>query len=129
MGSSTGCLLATRCRKLVLMKKFIASIFLTAATPAAAQQATYDSSIWISALCDKTNLVANDIASGIGAAPLLTADGILNFVDHDNQIKNTKGSYTLWANQEQALYAATITFPDGVTCVLSSGTDFEPFVK
>jgi len=129
MGSSTGCLLATRRRKLVLMKKFIASIFLTAAAPATAQQATYDSSMWISAPCDKTNLVANDITSGIGAAPLLTANGIVDFIDQDGQQQNTRGFYTLWANQEQALYATTITFPDGVTCVLSSGTDFEPFVK
>ena len=100
-----------------------------AATPVVAQQATYDSVMWISASCDETNLVAKDISSSLGASPLLTANGIVDFIDQEGQQQNIRGFYTLWANQDQELYATTITFSDGITCVLSSGTDFEPFVR
>jgi len=61
------------------------------------------------------------------AQPLFTGTGYINIITPEAEQQLFTGYYTVWTNQDTGFFVSTVTSEDGITCVLNSGTDFEPF--
>lgn len=62
--------------------------------------------------CAETSKVASKLMEDFQEVPLLR--GV-----------NKQGVVQIWANLETGSWTATIMLPNGMTCMLSAGTDFE----
>jgi hypothetical protein len=100
---------------------FCATLFLT--MPASAQLALITESE-----CAHWSVVGNYLTN-FDESPLALGDGFVYIVYEDKTVREERGVYSLWTNQETGTFTNTITFEDGITCILVSGSKFDPYVE
>ena len=76
--------------------------------------------------CYSTRAVAEQLNDLYGADPLLTGHGTVLTYASATELVLVEGYFTLWTNQDTGFFVTTLT-ADGLTCILITGTDFEPF--
>lgn len=98
-----------------------ATLFLT--TPALSQ------TIVIESECDRTEIMGSYLLGKHSEKPLALGTGFVYIIYGDGVVRPVEGMFTLWTNQESGTFTNTISFTDGITCLVMSGTDFEPYVE
>lgn len=110
------------------MKEYLTALLLTT-TPLVAQENIYKNQLWTSTPCGETTQVVEDMMFNLQLDPLVVGQGFIDFVDRNENTQITQGYYTMWTDQDTGIFATTITFSDGITCVLASGSNFEPYTQ
>lgn len=110
---------------------FTAAIILLAATvPVSAQQIQDRFHIISVQPCFETfEMVDEYIKYNTKQTRLFGAVGDFNAVTPNNQEVFLPGIVTVYADQDTGEFTMTKTFDDGVTCLITEGRFFQPYVK
>ena len=78
--------------------------------------------------CNSVQDVHNNSWERFKETPLFTGYATADIVLTDGTISQEFGAFTVYANQDTGTFAATMTFSDGVSCILTAGSNFEPYM-
>lgn len=77
--------------------------------------------------CEASNLVAQYLMQQYEEKPLAIGTALVYIVIADGSSVPTSGFWTIWTNQDSGSFTNTISFNDGITCILNTGIDFKPY--
>lgn len=77
--------------------------------------------------CSETETLFNNISKRYQETPLANGVGSIQYFNNQEQIESNAGIFTFWVNQDSGTFAVTLTFRDGVSCLLTEGIGFEPY--
>lgn len=92
-------------------------------TPAVAQTLVTENT------CEQTETVGAFLMTDYKEKPLALGTGLVYIIFGDGVTRPMRGMYSLWTNQNTGTFTNTISFSDGITCIIMSGSDFEPYVE
>lgn len=115
------------------MKNFIAAglISLAASNPLMAQdriQDRFHANVVI-ACEDDTAAFHNFIIENTEMLPLFTTVGVITIPQQDGSELSNPSLMILYTDQESGRFAITATFAKGVSCLLTEGGGFEPYIE
>jgi len=103
---------------------YTTALTLAACSPVAAEDAR---NLDITAPCNTAAYVFN-LMEEHKEQPFFTGTGTVQGSKHNNALGDLyPGGLQVWANLDEQTYSITIMFPDGMICLLSSGTNFKPY--
>jgi hypothetical protein len=115
------------------MKNLLAATTLTLAvgTSATAQVRVQDQFHAFTVMaCEEEQATLHDlITTSFDMQPLFTGVSIINMPRQGGSETNSLSMMIFYVNQETGQFAVTTTFQDGVTCLLTEGEGFAPYVE
>lgn len=77
--------------------------------------------------CIETEDAISNLSKNHQETPLATGVGTVQYFDNQQQIETNAGMFTFWVNQDAGTFTVTMSFQDGITCLLTEGNNFEPY--
>lgn len=115
-----------------MLNKFIAAgiMFLAAGTPAIAQGQIRDDFHALAAMScsEQTGFYHGIIEQNTDMSILFESFNVLHLISPDNKEIKDDARMLFYVDSNTGTFAITVTFLDGVTCLLTEGAGFEPYV-
>lgn len=116
-----------------MLNKFIAAgiTFLAASTPAIAQGQIRDNFHALAAMsCNKQPWFYHDlIEQNTDMTILFESFNVLHLISPKDEEIEDNARMFFYVDSNTGTFAVTVTFLDGVTCLLTEGAGFEPYVE
>lgn len=116
-----------------MLNKFIAAgiMFLAACVSANAQSQVRDNfhAVTVMSCSEQTGLYHGLIEQNTDMSILFESFNVLVFIDPENNEVEDNARLLFYVDSNTGTFAITVTFLDGVTCLLTEGAGFEPYVE
>lgn len=99
-------------------------LIISTATPATANNI---SQLFSRSWCNDTLNIYKNSWEQFEETPLFVGQGVIDILLTDGTISPELGAFTVYVNQDTGTFAATMTFEDNMTCVLTAGSNFTPY--